>query len=102
MFDSRLAHQEAHTTVTDNALCHMRTEDKPHCWHAFMPPMNNQGISVSIPSLCCWCTPEYYHLEVFVSATMPLEDVAAANYEHGRLVVIRNMPNRGPKLHVAR
>jgi len=77
--------------------CPNRKDDKPHCWHIDGPPHQSPNVTV-FKNLCCWCAPMWYRLVVFVPSQIPVEEVVAANYEHGPLVVVQSMPKRGPSI----
>lgn len=71
--------------------------DQPHCYHSTGAPAQS-GAVVVFSSLCCWCTPSWHHLDVFMPATLPVEEVVAASYQHGPLVTLRQSPKRGPSI----
>lgn len=81
-------------------VCAERMNNQPHCWHTTTAPIIQPGVSASFPSVCCFCAPEWMHIEVYVLGAASTEDIEAANMMHGPLVQMNKRPTTGPSLMV--
>lgn len=83
--------------------CDARTNGD-HCYHLSGNPFQLPGLGASmcIPTMCCWCAPDYIRLTIHLDSRVKDEDLTVQQMTHGPRVRVERLPKRptGPQIVV--